>query len=188
MTNQTTKQTSSVYNKIAELYSKQFSKPLEHIKYFLNKIPKNGKILDAGCGAGNNSGYMTLRGFEVIGIDLSKKMLQLAEQKFPKINFKQIDIKKIKFPPNSFDGILASYSLIHISKKDIPAVLRKLHRFLKKTGILFLVLQEGKTLYQIMKSNPINLAAQESTEGKNLSDQEMKKIIKTYKKQISVPN
>ncbi|MCD4759608.1 class I SAM-dependent methyltransferase [archaeon] len=139
------KQASSVYDKIAEPYAKEFSKPSKYIKEFLALLPKNAKILDVGCGVGVDAGFMSSKDFEIIGIDLSKKMLNIARQKFPQINFRKQDIRKIDFPPNSFDGILASCSLIHIPKKDVPDLLEKFHQILKKDGTIYLALQGGKS-------------------------------------------
>lgn len=139
------KQASSVYDKIAEPYAKEFSKPSEYIDEFLTLLPKNGKILDAGCGVGVDSGYMVSEGFEVIGIDLSKEMLKLAKQKFPQIEFRQKDIRELNFPPSSFDGILASCSLIHIPKKNVSSTLKKFHQILKKNGVIYIALQGGKS-------------------------------------------
>lgn len=139
------KQASSVYDKIAEPYAKEFSNPSEHVDDFLSLIPKNGIILDVGCGVGVDSDYMGSKGFRVIGIDLSKEMLKLAKQNFPKIEFKHGDIRKLDFPPNSVDGILASCSLIHIPKKDIPDLLKRFYEVLKKEGAIYIALQGGKS-------------------------------------------
>ncbi|MCL5795838.1 MAG: class I SAM-dependent methyltransferase [Patescibacteria group bacterium] len=139
------KQASSVYDKIAESYAKEFSKPSEYIEEFLALLPKNAKILDVGCGAGVDAGFMESEGFEIIGIDLSKEMLNIARQKFPQIDFRQQDIREIDFPLNSFDGILASCSLIHIPKKDVPSLLKKFHQILKKDGAIYIALQGGKS-------------------------------------------
>ena len=139
------KQASSVYDKIAEPYANEFSKPSEYIDEFLTLLPKNAKILDAGCGIGVDASYMSSKCFEIIGIDLSKEMLKLAKQKFHQINFRQEDIRELDFPPNSFDGILASCSLIHIPKKDFPALLKKFHQILKKDGAIYIALQGGKS-------------------------------------------
>ena len=66
------KQASSVYDKIAKPYAKEFSKPSEYIEEFLALLPKNSKILDVGCCVGVDAGFMTSEGFEIIGLDLSK--------------------------------------------------------------------------------------------------------------------
>ncbi|MFH1073420.1 MAG: class I SAM-dependent methyltransferase [Nanoarchaeota archaeon] len=139
------KQVSSVYDKIAKLYANEFSKPSGYINEFLALLPKNGKILDVGCGVGVDADYMMSEGFEVVGVDLSKEMLKMAKQKFPKIDFRQQDIRELDFPHNSFDGILASCSLIHISKKDVPTLFNKFHYMLKENGVIYIALQKGKS-------------------------------------------
>ena len=151
----TSKQASSVYNGIAEQYAKEFSKPSEHIEEFLALLPKNAKILDVGCGVGVDAGFMVAEGFEIIGIDLSKEMLNIARQKFPQIDFRQQNMIEIDFPQNSFNGILASFSLIHIAKKDIPPLLKKFHNLLKKTGVIYIALQGVKS-EEIFVNGPFN--------------------------------
>jgi len=139
------KQASSVYDKIAEPYAKEFSNPSEYIEEFLALLPKNTKILDVGCGVGVDAGFMMSEDFEIIGIDMSKEMLNIARQKFPRVDFRQQDIRKLDFPPNSFDGILASCSLIHIPKKEVPTLLKKFHQILKKNCAIYIALQGGKS-------------------------------------------
>ena len=72
-------------------------------------------------------------------------MLKLARQKFPKIDFRHEDIRRANFISSSFDGILASCSLIHIPKKDILPLLNKFSDMLKRDGVIYIALQEGKS-------------------------------------------
>ena len=139
------KQVSLVYDKIVESYVKEFSRPSDYIDNFLDLLPKNAKILDVGCGFGFDANFMTSRNFDVIGLDLSKEMSITAKQKFPKIDFRQQDIRELDFSLNSFDGIFASFSLIHLPKKDIPSLLKKFHQILKQNGILYISLQGGES-------------------------------------------
>ena len=138
-------QASSVYDKVAEAYARNFPGHSDYVDEFLAVLPKNSKILDAGCGAGDDAGYIASKGFDVTGIDLSKAMLKIAMQKYPQIHFVHGDIRKTDFPTGSFGGILASFSLIHIPKKDIPLVLEKFHLMLKEDGALCIALQEGES-------------------------------------------
>jgi len=136
---------SAVYDKIAEPYAKKFSSPSQHLGEFLARVPKRGRILDVGCGPGIDAGYMASKGFDVIGIDASQVMIQIAKNKFPDMYFVRADMKKIRFPPSSFDGIVASCSLIHLRKKDVPGVLKKFFRLLKSDGVLYIALQGGRS-------------------------------------------
>jgi SAM-dependent methyltransferase len=132
-----------VYDKIAQDYNKEFYNHSEYVDEFLDLIPKNGKILDVGCGAGRDSGYMSSKKFKIIGLDLSQEMLTIAKQNAPCVEFRLKDIRKLDFCSNSFDGILASCSLIHIPKKDVPNLIRNFYKILKAEGIIYIALQGG---------------------------------------------
>lgn len=134
-----------VYNKISKAYADEFTQPSEFIDEFLELLPKNGNILDVGCGVGIDSGYATSKGFEVIGIDLSKRMLETARSKYPEIDFRLEDIRQLKFKDKEFAGIIASCSLIHIPKIDVPKTLENFSRMLSDKGIIYIGLQSGKS-------------------------------------------
>lgn len=134
-----------IYDKISSAYTAKFSEPSNHIDEFLKLIPKGSKILDAGCGPGVDSAYMVSQDFEVVGVDLSDKMLELARKKSPNTRFEKADIRELNFDENSFDGILASYSLIHIPKKDIQNVIKNFLKILKPDGVMCIGIQEGKS-------------------------------------------
>jgi len=139
------KLSAETYDHISDAYAAEFNEPSDHIDEFLKLIPEGGRILDAGCGPGVDSVYMASLGLEVIGIDLSKKMLELARKKNPNIRFENVDIRGLNFGKESFDGILASYSLIHIPKKDIPNVIKNFLKILKPNGVICIGIQEGES-------------------------------------------
>ncbi len=138
------KQSNPVYDAIAEQYAREFTEPSDYIDEFLTYLPEYARILDAGCGAGVDAGYMAEKGYTVTGIDQSKEMVRLAQKKFPHIEFRYQDMKEIDFPPDSFDGIVAACSLIHIPKNDVPGVIETFSRILKPGGMLYLAVQGGE--------------------------------------------
>jgi len=135
----------TIYNKIAEKYDKEFPDKNEHIIMFLNLLPKGSKILDVGCGVGGDVKFAASKGFKVVGIDASRNMVKIAKKNCPNAKLGVCDIKKIKFKPNSFDGIIAAFSLIHIHKKDVLKVIKKFHKILKNCGFIYIALQAGKS-------------------------------------------
>lgn len=117
---------------------------LPEIKKFSKEIIKNGRILDLGCGPGHHSKYFSNLDFKVTGIDLSSEMIKLARKEFEDVNFEVMDILHLNFEENSFDGIWASASLLHIPKNQIKLILNKLKGVLINNGILYISLKEGK--------------------------------------------
>lgn len=134
-----------VYNKIAKAYADAFSKPSEYLDEFLELLPTNGKVLDVGCGVGVDSDYMQAKGFKVVGVDISEKMLEIARSNNSNVDFRLEDVRSVEFGKNEFDGIVASCSLIHISKEEVPKTLKRLSLFLKSGGIIYISLQSGES-------------------------------------------
>lgn len=138
------------YDNVAQLYYKDFfhNSPFftkSELLNFLNKLPKGGKILDAGCGPASDL-YVCMydKGYHPIGIDFSESMLNLAKDEFPTGEFYKCDMtQRLPFDDNYFDGIIASLSLIHIPKELVPQTLYYFRRVLKPQGKLLLVLLKG---------------------------------------------
>lgn len=135
----------SIYNKIANKYHKTFFTPSNYLDDFLRYIPKKRKILDIGCGVGVDSSYVKSKGYIPTGIDISKKMLEIAKKNNPQLDFRLSDMRKLNFKNDSYNGIIVSYSLIHIPKNEVPKVISNFYKILKKNGIIYLGLQSGKS-------------------------------------------
>jgi ubiquinone/menaquinone biosynthesis C-methylase UbiE len=140
----------SYYDRNLPAYSDANPNPADFIDEFLGFVENDrgtkGKILNVGSGHGINAGHMHSKGFEVIGIDLSRKMVEYAKQKYPHIEFRLADMTKLSFPDESFGGIFASYSLIHLPKEGIGAMMAEFTRLLKAGGVMYLSVQSGESV------------------------------------------
>ena len=138
----------SAYDKFAKQYTQySYSRlPQFELDSFISIISKKALILDVACGPGRDSEYFTNEGFKVIGIDLSKKLIAEAKKrvKSKKAKFKVMDLEKINLKKNSFDGIWCYNSSVHIDRKNIAKVLKRFFDLLKKDGVLFIDILEGK--------------------------------------------
>ncbi|MDD3648141.1 MAG: class I SAM-dependent methyltransferase [Candidatus Dojkabacteria bacterium] len=131
------------YNNCADMYN-SFQTPIKPVKKLLDKFRNliiGKRILDAGCGHGRESKYLLEKNLEVTGIDLSDKLLKIAVSKAPGCKFIKMDIRRLQFPDNFFDGLWASTSFLHIPKKDSIKTLEEFHRVLKPTGVMYLGIQ-----------------------------------------------
>jgi ubiquinone/menaquinone biosynthesis C-methylase UbiE len=137
------------YNKYASEYYDNIN-ILPHLNWlneFCQYLGFNSEVLDLGCGFGKDSKYFIERGFNVTGIDLSAKLLEIAKKEVPRANFLLMDIRDLRFMENSFSGIWASASLLHIPKIDIQKTLDSLRAVLKKNGVIYISLKEGTGEY-----------------------------------------
>ncbi len=136
-----------IYDKIAKKYADTFFGDTSYemfVEDFLELLPKNGKILDVGCGPGSEVKFFIERNFLVEGVDLSEEMIKIAKQMVPKGIFKVMDFRKLEYPDKTFDGIFANYSLIHIPEKEVVPTLREFNRVLKPDGIIYIAVDEGE--------------------------------------------
>ena len=169
----TNQQVVSTYSKYADNYKISYGQPSELMDVFLSLVGQ-GRILDAGCGTGTDSAHMASRGFEVTGVDLSAGMLAIAKERFPGIDFRIMDIRSLDFT-EKFSGILASFSIIHLPKADVPAVLRNFYRLLNAGGILFLSVQEGESAEKMVKTY---FSGEEKIFLNVISREELKRLVR----------
>ncbi|MHA1220745.1 MAG: class I SAM-dependent methyltransferase [Candidatus Heimdallarchaeota archaeon] len=126
------------YNNIAEEYLAERLEVVEDKSFFdefTSLIKENDKVLDAGCGAGLPTSKDLSERFQVIGIDISDKQIELAKKNVPKGEFHRKDMTELDFPDNYFGGILAYYSIIHVPRDEHEDLFRNFFRMLKPTGV-----------------------------------------------------
>lgn len=135
----------NIYDSISQDYAEFFNQPSQNLPELIMLLSRKAKVLDAGCGPGDDSAELLSLGHEVIGIDISEKMLEIAQKKAPNATFIKQDICNLDFPANSFDAIVASYSLTYISKKNVKKCLEGFNKALKENGLLYISVQIGET-------------------------------------------
>lgn len=104
-------------------------------------LPRRARILDAGCGAGEPvARYFVNRGDDVIGIDLSEGMLDLARQKVPEARYERMDLSDLGFPPEAFDLVASVYCLFHLDRSEHQKIFSGFARVLAPGGVLLATL------------------------------------------------
>ena len=131
------------YNVIANRYlsdRKRDSEDVRLLDEFIERLPANAKVLDAGCGAGIPITLKLSEHFHVTGVDFSEAQIELAKQNLPHVTFLCMDMTQLEFPANTFDGITSYYAIIHIPREEHQALLANFHRMLKPGGFALLCL------------------------------------------------
>ncbi|MBT6821280.1 class I SAM-dependent methyltransferase [archaeon] len=139
------KVTVDTYDRTADEFTKKVESlhNIEQSKIFLNLIPKNCHILDLGCGSGRDSEIFSQKKYKVTGIDLSSKMINICKKRNIDVDFRIMNILDLKFEDESFDGIWANASFIHIPKNEFFKGLNESLRILKKDGVMYISLKLG---------------------------------------------
>lgn len=103
-----------------------------------NKLKATDSVLEIGFGEGYGthliSGYVD----SVIGLDVEKKAVEYANEKYGSENcsFQSYDGLKIPFEENTFDSIVSYQVIEHVDKDEY--FLKEIHRVLKEGGTLYL--------------------------------------------------
>lgn len=116
---------------------------IEEMQQFVHYLKKGSSILDLGCGPGRDAVWFTQRGYSVTLFDLSPELLAIAKSKLPDAHIIQGDMTALPFENNSFDGIWANASLLHLTKKEFRRALQKVYEILTPDGMFFCSLKEG---------------------------------------------
>ena len=109
----------------------------------MEKLPydlKGMRILDAGCGTGSLARMLDERGAEVVGVDISDKLIDVAKNRSAtnkNIEYFAGDMKEQSF--GNFDYIIAMDSLIHYSPEDTLASILEFSKRANK-AVLFTVI------------------------------------------------
>ena len=129
-------------------------------KPFLKLVPKDGKILDLGCGSGRDSMNFMKLGYEVTAVDgakeLAKKASVLLGKEVILSTFEELELKE------KFHGIWACASLLHIKREDLKTVLNNLYNNLEDNGVFYMSFKYGEDEYIDEKGRYFNCYTEET--------------------------
>jgi SAM-dependent methyltransferase len=118
--------------------------PGEAIETFLEHLPRGAAILDAGCGPGHHTRFIKKAGFDPVGLDFSRSMLQIATERNDHLPFIHGDILSHCIPQACFDGVWSAVTLNHVPAEYVPLALGNLVATLKCEGLIGLNFQVGR--------------------------------------------
>lgn len=99
---------------------------------FLDRLPPGGRVLELGCGGGQDAARIKARGFSVDATDATPAMVAKANERWNVaarvMAFDQLEAVA------AYDGIWAHASLLHCPRAALPDVLTRIHRALAPGG------------------------------------------------------
>ena len=137
-------QTLDFYSREAAAYAEYASaeKRSPLLIRFTESLPQGGEVLDFGCGSGWAANRFNAMGFRAVGFDGSAELAAEAKTRYG------IDVTVGRFEEfaqtQAFDGIWASFCLLHDTREAMPGHLERLHRALRPGGQIYLGLKEGE--------------------------------------------
>jgi SAM-dependent methyltransferase len=139
------------YDRVAAAYTARVFGELAHKPFdrelldrFCERVRPLGTACDLGCGPGHVARYLHERGLPVMGVDLSPGMVEGARRLNPGIGFHQGSMLDLSFPDETFGGIVAFYSIIHVPRDLLPRAFAEMYRTLRPGGLLLLAFHVGQ--------------------------------------------
>lgn len=143
----TDKKTTQAYDNYAQAWAHRMRSGKNVAHTYLEKPAMYKKLGDVigksvlciGCGTGEECERIKAIGAEsVIGIDISKGLIEFARQSYPYLDFKVMDMEQLDFPDQSFDIVYSSLTMHYLGDwgkalAQISRVLRPGGRFLFST-------------------------------------------------------
>ena len=111
--------------------------------WLISQLTPPARVLDLGCGSGLPTARQLIdAGIEVVGVDESVVMLELAEQQAPGGHYSRRDMRGIT-DLGEFDAAVAFFSLIMLPRRDILPLLSQLRTQLREPRLLQIAMVLG---------------------------------------------
>jgi SAM-dependent methyltransferase len=102
---------------------------------FMEMLPAGASALDLGCGSGVPFTQRLAERFEVTGVDISARQLELARAHVPTAHFVKADMTTVEFPAGSFDAVVACFSIIHVPREEQGPLVARVCSWLRPGGL-----------------------------------------------------
>lgn len=114
-----------------------FQQSATRLKFLANKIPAGSRVLDIGVGSGVFESFAIQRGMDIHCLDPSERSIQALRTRYglgekARVGYSQ----SIPFEDNSFDWIVVSEVLEHLTDDVLASTLTEVHRVLAPGGRL----------------------------------------------------
>ena len=154
------------YDRVADEYVRRIyreleDKPLDRelLERLASQLKGAGPVADIGCGPGHVTRYLRERGVDVYGVDLSRQMISHARVLNHGIQFFPADMTRLPAATQTWAGIVAFYSIIHIPRERVRGTLEEFKRALRPGGRLLFSFHIGDTVLHMEEwwGQPVSL-------------------------------
>jgi ubiquinone/menaquinone biosynthesis C-methylase UbiE len=136
------------YDRIAERYSAWTGTELRgprarYLSVVQAQVSTGASILELGCATGVPVTRALAERYQVTGIDLSPRQIEIAKVNVPAASFYVADMSTLVLPASSFDAVIAFYAITHVPRDEHPKLLSNITRWLRPGGLFVASLGAG---------------------------------------------
>jgi ubiquinone/menaquinone biosynthesis C-methylase UbiE len=133
------------WDAVAETYARSrdpTGSDADLLRTLCEDLAPDATVLDVGCG----DGARTLANLpaDSIGLDVSRRGLELAAETVPDARLLQAEMREIPLRADSVDAVTAYHAVFHVPRGEHSAVYREFVRVLQPGGRLLMTLPSGR--------------------------------------------
>ena len=131
------------YDEIADRYldwSATAPVRLRYVERLLDLLPSSCDVLELGSGAGEPVTRRLAERHRVVAVDISSRQLELAAIHAPQAQLMLANILDLAFPRESFDAVVAFYSLTHVPRSHHADLIERIVEWLRPGGLVLLTM------------------------------------------------
>jgi SAM-dependent methyltransferase len=98
-------------------------------------IPAGADVIGLGCGAGLPVTATLAAGRNLTGVDISAVQIGLARANVPSARFVEADLTSLELDAETFDAVVAFYSLTHVPRAEHAALFGRIRSWLRPGGL-----------------------------------------------------
>jgi ubiquinone/menaquinone biosynthesis C-methylase UbiE len=83
------------------------------------RLRSGTRLLDVASGPGALAAEAANRGARSVGVDLSPRMIELAQRLYPAVEFREADVEHLPFPDHAFDAVVCAFGLGHFPRPEL---------------------------------------------------------------------
>lgn len=142
----------AIFNKYAKEYDQKYRDVTfyaDSLDFFLKGLRQNAQVLELACGPGNlTSKLLTERSdLNILGLDISENMIELAKINNPGAEFLRMDCRFMSRIQKKFDAIIAGFLLPYLSAEDLKMLISDMSGLLNEQGWFYMSTMEAENSY-----------------------------------------
>ena len=139
------------YDRVAAEYHERLGRELDDkpfdrtwLERFAERVRGAERVVEVGCGDGHVAAHLANMGVEIVGVDLSPGMIEVARSAYPEVDFEVGDLLNQSFGDGEVDALISFYSIVNLTSGDCSTAFTEFARVLRKGGLLNLAFHIGE--------------------------------------------
>jgi SAM-dependent methyltransferase len=133
-------------------------------RILVERLPRDGLIVDAGCGPGRVPMYFQRRGYRILGVEISHEACRIAKRHQNDLKIVEADVRKMPLRAHSVDAVVSLGVVEHNEAGPLEA-LRETRRILRPNGLLVLTVPYDNVLRRLLVNHVLTYVTRRRRRG-----------------------